>query len=115
MPHDRTLPPRAVDQPAPGCFLLRLVRGGPLVPARIRHGDAGWQAIVDGEARAPDPDPARAADVFRVWHHGEAISEEEFGYREALRLWARAHQADHPAARPRQPIDLHRQRPVFGR
>lgn len=64
---------RPVDDPKPGFFRMRLVKGGPFVGAEIRHGaprdpETGgimeersfmWETIIDGKlARDPSPDPA---------------------------------------------------------
>lgn len=98
-------PPRAVDRPEPGHFRLRLVRGGPFVPARIAHDASGWWAEIDGRRYAPHPDPAQAEGVFRVWHGGRHIDEAEYRHLNAVRGWATATMPDHPAANPREPID----------
>jgi hypothetical protein len=105
---------RAVAQPEPGYFLMRLVRGGPMVSARILRDGAGrWQAIVDAKTYPPAADPAAADFVFRIWHGGEIISETEYLRHEGAKARAIAANPLHPATRPRQPIDLHNQPSIF--
>lgn len=97
---------RAVGLPEPGWFLIRLVRHGPLVPARIIHRDGLWQAVILGEPRAAAAEPSAAADVFRIWHGGEMITEAEY-----LTAMRKARQADAP--KPREPIRLANLAPLF--
>lgn len=82
---------RNVGKPRPGFFKLRLVRGGPFVPALIiyrpaRDPDTGesldrsfmWEAWTDGRlTREPSPDPWKAG-VEKIWIFGREIDEEEF-------------------------------------
>lgn len=113
---DRT---RLIDQPEPGFFTLRMVRGGPLVAARIyrpcplemavwepwQHLDR-WYALeaeIDGQPCAVD----------RVWLFGRPIPWREFEFLSHRAQWARDHAPDHPAARPRERIDLGRMKPLF--
>ncbi len=105
--------PRRVDQPAPGFFLLRLVRGGPHVPAAIMFDGLQWQAVINGEPREAHADPAFAPDVFRIWHGGRTCTETEYRYRLQLQAWAAKHAPAHPAARPRDRIDLPNLPPVI--
>jgi hypothetical protein len=101
---------RSAWPPIPGCFRIRLVRGGWAVPARIEHDGALWRVTIDGTAsEAADPVHAGAE---RVWHYGKAI--EDWEYADLLRLkeWAAAHDPSHPCLSPRQPIDPMRLRPV---
>lgn len=97
---------RQVGEPEPGYFLIRLVRKGPQVPARITHRDGIWQAIINGEPQREGTDPAMAQDVFRIWHGGEAITEAEY-----LRAMHKARQPS--ALPPREPIDLTKRAPLF--
>jgi hypothetical protein len=115
---------RLVWPPEPGPFKIRLVARGWQVPARILHeplsGAVGcdgatlyqWQAVVDGIAREPDHDPARAEDVARIWHSGQRISEDDYRFLVDMGDWARAHDPRHPAANPLRPIDPSRLRPL---
>ena len=105
---------RRIDQPEPGYFLLRLVKGGPQVAACIRH-DAGlWSAEIDGEPCGPaHADPSQADGVFRIWHAGRPTTAEEFAYRLQLRSWAVANDPSHPAAQASRPVDLRVLPPLF--
>lgn len=111
---------RPVDDPKPGFFRMRLVKGGPFVGAEIRHGaprdpETGgimeersfmWETIIDGKlARDPSPDPAQAG-VFRVWLSGEQITEPEYRFLVADAKWARQHAPDDPIAQPTKPVTL---------
>lgn len=106
--------------PVPGWYRMRLVRHGPWVPARIgfEHPldfDTGtedlssapvWHTFIDGKlVREPNADPA-IAGVFRVWMHGEPISETEYLYMVANADYARKHAPSEPQARPKEPIDF---------
>lgn len=108
-------PPRVVDQPEPGFFLMRLVRRGPKVAARIVHDEHGiWRAHIDGVPQEPGgADPHRARGVLRIWHSGTRCTEQEYLYRLALKAWAMAHDPDHPAANPERPVSLRRMKPIF--
>lgn len=101
-------PARRVDVVRPGHFLLRLVKHGPKVGARIRHEHGLWSATVDGTEYPADADPDRAQQVARIWTGGEVCSEREYGYRLGLGVWARAFMPSHPAAHPETPIDITR-------
>lgn len=60
--------PRRIDQPRPGFFKMRLVRGGPFVAARI------WQ---EGDALKAHIN-AFPADLDRVWLFGREIAADEY-------------------------------------
>jgi len=103
--------PRKLAEPQPGFWLVRAVKGGPLVPARIY-----WCDHEPGEPdnkldRWPLPFLAaelagKVADVERVWTmRGIPISEDEYRYRVADQAWARAHAPEEPVAQPYLPID----------
>ena len=76
----RQEPSRLVWPPSPGTFKLRLVRGGPWVPAEIVHLDGMWQAVIAGEPRRPHADPVLADGVERVWSWAVAIPRFEHDY-----------------------------------
>ena len=101
---------RSVADPEPGFFLVRLVRKGPVVPARIRHADGMWSALINGEAFGAASDPAAAARVFFIWHSGEEITEAEYQRR---LIESRDAPPDHPLANPDRPIDLTSMPPLF--
>lgn len=94
--------------PEPGCYLIRLIRKGPQLPAVIvKDAEGCWSAVIDGEAQGiPDPDPARAAGVYTVWHSGQRSDKVMHGYLHALKQWALVHQPEHPLLHPRKPIDV---------
>lgn len=106
--------PRVVDQPEPGFFELRLVRGGPLVGARIIHEQGWWTAWIDGKLCGPaDQDPVRAEGVCRIWNGARRIDRVLYDFRLSTKSWALANEPDHPAANPGEPIDLGRMRSLF--
>jgi len=102
-------PTRIINDPQPGHWMVRLVRGGPYVPAkieRINHEpgnpanklDTGpvLLALIGGEP----------VDPLEIWHRrGRAIGAAEYAYQLEDYLWCRAHAPDEPKANPRTPID----------
>lgn len=108
--------PRRIDQPRPGAWLVRLVRGGPLVPARIFWCDHEPgepdnkldQPFLDAEINGKRVDP------LKLWEmRGRAVPLNEIAYRDALRKWAQENAPDDPAANPDQPIDHLTVKPPF--
>ena len=59
---------RRVDEPRPGYFRMRLVRGGPFVTARIWEAKGKLHAHIN----------AAPADVDRVWLFGHEIELAEY-------------------------------------
>jgi hypothetical protein len=109
---------RNIARPEPGYFRMRLVKGGPLVGARIVYqptpdpetGDLldrswYWSAVVNDE-RIGDPCVRPSDAVFRIWESGERIDEPEYAYLIASARWASEFAPDDPMARPREKIDL---------
>ena len=105
--------PRALDRPEPGYWRIRLVKGGPLVPAMIRRvqclhepGDPfnpmdrspSWYAEIDG----------RPVAWSRVWETRpvETITAADYAHEVDTGRWAREHAPDHPRAAPREKVDL---------
>jgi hypothetical protein len=84
-----------IDRPQPGWYLARLVKRGPLVPARIWRFDGRFYAEVAG----------RAVDPLALWPRVAArpITEDEYH-----RLVAEAARCapDEPAANPTKPVNL---------
>ena len=75
----RAEPSRRIDEPEPGLFKTRMVRGGPFVAARIIYDAPLWSAEIDGRpCGAADPDPAHADGVFSIWTYGARVTEAEF-------------------------------------
>lgn len=88
--------------PQCGFYQRRLVRGGPLVKARIyrekMNGSEVLACEVDGRARDP------LAEWPKLWM--SPIREAEYNFRGALATHVRKHEPTHPLADPRNPIDL---------
>lgn len=107
-------PSRRVDMPSPGAFEIKLVRGGPLVACRITYDDGLWRAWIDGKLQQPEhADPAVAGGVFRIWHSGTVITEAQYRFRLATKLWAETHDRDHPSLHPTRSINLAARPAVF--
>jgi hypothetical protein len=120
-----------VDQPRPGFYSTRLVRGGLKVGVRIWFG----QPIIDGEVQdrshrlcievdgrtdrlerheaSGEPVGRVPLDVDEVWPFCVPITEAEYRYLRRRAAWAREHAPDHPAANPRDPVDLRSMKPLF--
>jgi hypothetical protein len=99
--------PRRIDQPLEGFFLRRLTRGGPWVGCAIVQTGAGWRAQIDGRwCGEAHPDPAVAPGVMDIWTSGRRVDETEFRFRLGLKAWAEKHAPLHPAANPREPVNL---------
>lgn len=111
---------RLITQPEPGFFTVKLVKGGPFVPARIYHPcpiemgvwdewnwlDRRWPDLVaeiDGEE----------VEIDRVWLWGRPTTFKEFEFLSHRSRWAHASAPHHPAANPRERIDLGKLPPVY--
>lgn len=112
--------PVDLNDPRPGHYRRRLVKGGPMVPARI------W--IIDGD-RDPDTgeltsdqkvccvvwfeDGPREVDAWEHWSFlaGNPISKADFDSMVATTDWARGTTA--PEGSPREAVDLRRAAPIF--
>ncbi len=94
-------PPRRIDQPEVGYYLVRQRHRGPWVGAEIRYSSLiGWQAIINGDlCGRSDHDWAKADGVMHVWT-GKRITAEEF---KAIKR--------HPS--PHLPIDPRTEPPPF--
>ncbi len=111
--------PRRTDDPQPGYFKLRLVKGGPFVGAAIFHRspcdpETGeemdrspmWEAWKNGKIiREPSPD-AFTAGVYEIWMTGLEISEAEYRHLVADREWCRNYAPGSPEANPTKKVDL---------
>ena len=107
-------PPRVSDQPRPGWYLLRLVRGGPFVGAQIvQHEDGQWSCMIDGEWQGPSADPWLLPFTERIHFGGRDSTQAEIEYRIGVKRWAEIHRPDHPAANPRKRIDINDLPTVF--
>lgn len=117
--------------PLPGTFATRLVKGGPRVAVRIWFGNAiidgeeqdrapGWFVEIDGATDREERDDTGyrcrvPLDVTRVWPWcaREPITHAEYLYLKAMAAHAKAHNPMHPAAAPRERIDVGRMAPIF--
>jgi len=105
-------PPIHDSDPRPGFYERRLVKGGPMVPARI------WLVqVLDEETGELAADEVfccevggRRADAADQWSYLAAhpISEADFNHMRARTRWAEAHRGDHPIANPHAPVDWDR-------
>lgn len=105
--------PRPIDNPQPGYFALRLVRGGPKVGAQIVHENGIFYAVIDGMQKLGSDDPHLADQVDRIWTWGEFISESEYRYLVERSAWAKKYDPNSPLANPTQPINLLAIPPLF--
>ena len=108
--------PEPTQEPQCGWFKLRLVKGGPFVPARIWM----FQPIEDGELVGDETFQCEVngkfADAEDQWHWlcQNPITKAEFDYLTASLAWAADHAPDEPMANVRQPIDWQKvPTPVF--
>ena len=99
--------PRRVDRPEPGYFLIRLVPGGPEVPAAILYRRGLYAAVVNGRQYGWHAEWPKAQWVGQIWT-GRMIDRAEYERRLAL-----AQVPDHPAATPRKRVDLTDKPPLF--
>jgi len=100
-------PPRRADIPTPGWYVLRLVRGGPWVPARITHDPAvGWTVMLNGVTDGPAHDPWTLANMEAVHWGGRPSTEADCKRRLGAKRWAELFDPGHYAANPRKPINL---------
>jgi hypothetical protein len=103
--------PRRVDQPEPGFYILRYVRGGPWVGAEIRHLTDGWMVHINGDWQGPSADPWMLSNMEKVHIGGKRVLEDEVKFRIGLARWAQIYAPDHEAANPRREINLDRRLP----
>jgi hypothetical protein len=101
----RTESSRRIDAPEAGYFLVRLVRNGPWVAARIVRDEHGWHAVIDGKRGESNHDPALADGVSRIWEWGRRVTQTEHDYHREMGAWARGYAPQHPAADPTRPYD----------
>lgn len=110
---------RRIDQPRPGFFAIRLVKGGPEVSARLY-----LPCPLDPEFCGPldrsrhllaEVDGADAPDrwIARIWTSGREIGAAEFHFLRDDAAWCRWHAPHEPRANPRQAIDSRRVAPVM--
>jgi hypothetical protein len=100
-----------ISQPVAGFYSLRVCKNGPNVPVRFwRDGAGEWSVEVDGMRQHTDGTPL---DPYEIWPFagGREITQSEFEFLIRRRLWALAHDPNHPAANPFQPVDLRKMKP----
>lgn len=109
--------PRQPDKPEPGFYRLKLVKGGPWMPARITFG-------VTPDPNFPgnpmDRSPVWSAEIAgkpvhwdRIWPCAEEIKEAKFRYLMALVDNANRYRPDLPEASPREAVDVGKLEPIF--
>ncbi len=112
--------PRILTRPLPGYYLVRMVRKGWPVAARIDLSNGRYAVECDGIAAdgswTEDEIESIAAESLmegRLWDHpllrvscfGEPCDEATYRHRLAMKEWALVHNPRHPAANPMKPID----------
>jgi hypothetical protein len=101
---------KIVDQPEPGYYITRLVKGGPLVPVLIwledgerdeagdLLGDQRLMCLVNGEPRDP----------MQEWAHLKPCSADVWKYMTEDVEWVNQWAQHDPKLRPREPVDYAR-------
>jgi len=113
------LPPRAIDRPEPGFWMIRLVPGGPMVPARIfRHTTTHEPGNPDNVMDRPSILYAEILDELvrldRVWlRRGRPIDEAEHQFQMRDFAHAAYHRPADPKAAPKKRVDLTAVPPVY--
>ncbi len=102
----RARPPIITGQdPIPGFYAMRLVRHGPIVAGQIiKHDDGTWSVMQDGVVQGPAANPW-SLPLMESVSLATPATMAEVQYRVGLKRWAEIYQPDHPAAKPREPID----------
>lgn len=101
------------EPPAPGYYRVRLVKGGPWVPARVyipcpvdpwfgHHIERPRWLLADVDGKPTDPQFVTLRNARRL----ERITEEEWALLTETAQWARHYAPDEPVANPKAPIDL---------
>lgn len=93
---------RQIGEPRPGYYKRRLCKGGPFVSVRFFEVDGDIHVEVDGETEHK----GKPFDPYEEWPLCWPSTEDDHKFFAELRAWATKHKPDHPAARPRSPIDL---------
>lgn len=100
--------PAITENPEPGFFKRRLVKGGPFVPVQIwieAERDEAGDLLSDEVVKCTVD--GRLADVESHWSYcaGSPISESEFDYLSRVSAHAKARNPREPLANPRRKID----------
>jgi hypothetical protein len=94
---------RNIGTPEPGFYKRRLVKGGPWVAVRFYLDDSGKLRVeVDGDTHRD----GELIDPHEEWPVCWPSSESDHWFFAIMREWSRKHAPHHPAARPRERIDL---------
>jgi len=120
---------RIIDRPQQGFYVIRLVKGGPLVPARIwrpcactvPNGDDAidpnalheWRETCDRFPHLRGEIDGKHADLWMVWTSGRPTTEANWRYMTDVSRWARAHAPHEPEAQPRETVNLAAIPPIF--
>src|SRR4051794_28044244 len=97
---------RRSDQPAPGYFVLRLVKNVPWVGGQIVQENGQRRAKIGGEWEGPSANSWCLYKLVR-WHHYEVFStESEFKFHTGQRRWAEMHSPNQKAVKPMRPMNL---------
>lgn len=105
-----------INAPQPGYYQRRLVKGGPMVPAKIwleedvdevgdLMADQRLLCLVDGQ-------PCDAVDQW-TWLAGRPISREDYEFMVADSTWCKSYAPHEPKANPTKPINIRETKPVF--
>ncbi len=97
---------QGTDGIRPGHYVVRLVRGGPLVGCRIIETDGWWLLLLNGQATS-DAAAENPWDLPRMRHIWPAHSIPEDGY-DALLAAAASAQPGEPLAQPTERVDWRR-------
>lgn len=102
-------PPLHDAEPQCGFYARRLVKGGPIVPARIwldrAIDDETGELIGDETMLCKVGDVQCDVDTQWIWLAAKPISEAEYNYLRRRTQWAQQHDPGHPAANPSDPVD----------
>ena len=118
---------RDLNDPQPGFFKVRLVRGGPLVPAALCRPccctiGGGHDNTPHDWTEACDRYPQLTAFVDgverfewvrRVWEYGYESTASEYDLMTRKRAWDETYDPASPAANPTKPVDFDNLKPVF--
>jgi hypothetical protein len=119
--------PIQIDVPVAGYYRVRKINGGMWVAVRIWFGapiidgeeqdrSHRWCVEVDGKTCRFDREAGHRVplDAHDVWPFAarHPITRGEYGFLRKRAAWARDHAPEHPAAKPHEPIDLRKLKPV---
>lgn len=120
---------RQINEISPGCYQMRLVRGGPFVPVLLeRIGDQlviTLNGVRQSETFSAHPDDvadrigANLAmgtanrDPLVRFHWAEKITKEHYDRLIMVLGLLRKHQPDHPMMTPTKPVNLSKVRPIW--